>query len=179
MNNLQNNYLIKIIPNLIKHFNYNNIHQVPKLVKIVINSGLGLNAQNKIFLKKAIDEIRSISGQHPKITLAKKAIAGFKIRKGMPLGLYVTLRRKKMYYFLEKFITIVLPRLRDFRGLSKTNFDKFGNYNIGIVDQLIFPDIDFDTVDKKIGYNISIITTAKTINESFFLLNELGLPFVH
>jgi large subunit ribosomal protein L5 len=97
----------------------------------------------------------------------------------MPLGLYVTLRRKKMYYFLEKFITIVLPRLRDFRGLSKTNFDKFGNYNIGIVDQLIFPDIDFDTVDKKIGYNISIITTAKTINESFFLLNELGLPFVH
>ncbi len=177
MNNLQIEYNEKIIPKLQKQFVYKNKHQLPKLEKIQISSGLGLNAQNKTFLQKAIEEIRLVSGQQPILTKAKKSIAGFKIREDMPLGLVVTLRRDKMYSFLEKFTKLVLPRIRDFRGLSTTNFDKYGNYNIGISEQLVFPEIDYDNVEQKRGFNITIVTTAKTKEESFFLLKELGVPF--
>jgi large subunit ribosomal protein L5 len=177
MNNLKNDYLNLVVPKLLQEFKYNNIHQIPKLEKIQISAGLGLNAQNRVFLQKAIEEIRIITGQQPIITNAKKAIAGFKIREGMPLGLTVTLRREKMYAFLEKFIKLVLPRIRDFRGLDSSHFDKYGNYNLGISEQLVFPDIDFDTVDARRGFTITIVTTAKNSREGFFLLKELGVPF--
>lgn len=179
MNNLKNDYKSVVIPKLIEKFEYTNIHQVPKLEKIHISSGLGLNAQNKVFLQKAIQEIRLITGQHPVITKSKKSIAGFKIREGVPLGLTVTLRREKMYAFLERFIKLVLPRIRDFRGLNPKNFDKYGNYNLGISEQLVFPEIDFDMVEARRGFNITIVTTAKNSAEGFFLLKELGLPFAN
>jgi large subunit ribosomal protein L5 len=177
MSNLKNDYLNLVIPKLVEKFKYKNIHEIPKLEKIQISSGLGLNAQNKVFLQKAIEEIRTISGQHPIITKSKKSIAGFKIREGIPLGITVTLRREKMYAFLERFIKLVLPRIRDFRGLNPKNFDKYGNYNIGVSEQLVFPDIDFDAVDARRGFNITIVTTAKNYSEGFFLLKELGVPF--
>ena len=177
MSNLKKDYLEIVIPKLVKEFDYQNKHEIPKIEKILISSGLGLNAQNRTFLQKAIEEIRLISGQQPIMTKAKKSIAGFKIREGMPMGLVVTLRREKMYAFLEKFIKLVLPRIRDFRGLSPNNFDKHGNYNIGISEQLVFPEIDYDSVDQRRGFNITIVTTAKNRNEGFFLLKELGVPF--
>ena len=177
MSNLKKNYLETVIPKLTQEFDYKNKHQIPKLEKIVISASLGLNAQNRTFLQKATDEFRSISGQQPVLTKARNSIAGFKIREGMPLGLVVTLRREKMFDFLERFIKIVLPRLRDFRGLSPKNFDKHGNYNIGITEQLIFPEIDYDSVEQRRGFSITIVTTAKTANEGFFLLKELGFPF--
>lgn len=177
MSNLKTEYNEKVIPKLNKKFAYKNVHELPRLEKIQISAGLGLNAQNKNFLQKAIEEIRLITGQQPILTKARKSIAGFKIRQDMPLGLVVTLRREKMYAFLEKFIKLVLPRIRDFRGLSPTNFDKYGNYNIGISDQLVFPEIDYDNVEQRRGFNITIVTTAKNAEESFFLLKELGVPF--
>jgi len=177
MSNLKKDYLETVIPKLTQEFDYKNKHQIPKLEKIVISSSLGLNAQNRTFLQKATDEFRSISGQQPVLTKARNSIAGFKIREGMPLGLVVTLRREKMFDFLERLIKIVLPRLRDFRGLSPKNFDKHGNYNIGITEQLIFPEIDYDSVEQRRGFSITIVTTAKTANEGFFLLKELGFPF--
>jgi len=177
MSNLKQEYLETVIPKLVKEFQYPNPHQIPKIEKIVISSCLGLNAQNRTFLEKAIQEIRLISGQQPILTKAKKSIAGFKVREGMPLGLVVTLRRKKMYAFLEKFTKLVLPRLRDFRGLNPKNFDKDGNYNIGITEQLIFPEINYDSVDQRRGFGITIVTTAKNSQEGFFLLKELGVPF--
>lgn len=179
MNNLKNHYLESVVPKLTEKFEYKNIHQIPKLEKIQISSGLGLNAQNKVFLQKAIEEIRILSGQHPIVTHARKSVAGFKIREGSPLGFTVTLRREKMYAFLEKFIKLVLPRIRDFRGLDPTNFDKNGNYNLGISDQAVFPEIDFDIIDARRGFNIAIVTTAKTSSEGFFLLKELGMPFAN
>ena len=177
MSTLKKEYLEIVIPKLVKEFDYKNKHQIPKIAKIQISTGLGLNAQNRTFLQKAIDEIRLISGQEPILTKAKHSIAGFKIREGMPLGLVVTLRRKKMYAFLEKFTKLVLPRIRDFRGLNPNNFDKHGNYNLGISDQLVFPEIDYDIVDQRRGFNITIVTTAENAVEGFFLLKELGVPF--
>ena len=153
------------------------MHEIPKIEKIHISAGLGLNAQNRVFLQKATEEIRLITGQQPILTLSKNSIAGFKIREGMPLGLSVTLRREKMYAFLEKFIKLVLPRIRDFRGLNPTNFDRHGNYNLGIAEQLVFPEIDYDSVEQRRGFNITIVTTAKNATQSFFLLKELGVPF--
>jgi len=177
MNNLKRDYLEKVIPKLKDEFKYENVHQIPKITKIHISSGLGLNGQNRVFLQKAIEEIRIITGQQPVLTNARNSIAGFKIREGMPLGLTVTLRREKMYSFLERFIKLVLPRIRDFRGLNPKNFDKDGNYNLGISEQLVFPDIDFETVDQRRGFNITIVTTATNPTEGFFLLKELGMPF--
>jgi large subunit ribosomal protein L5 len=177
MNNLKDHYLKIVVPKLTEEFEYENIHQIPKIEKIHINAGLGLNAQNRVFLQKAIEEIRLITGQQPILKHAKKSIAGFKVREGMPLGLTVTLRREKMYSFLERFIKLTLPRIRDFRGLNPSTFDRDGNYNIGISEQLVFPEIDFDTVDQRRGFNITIVTTAKNSQESFFLLKELGVPF--
>lgn len=177
MNNLKSDYLTSVVPKLQKEFNYENIHQIPKLEKIVISAGLGLNAQNRTYLQNAIEEIRLISGQHPILTKAKKSVAGFKIREGMPLGLVVTLRREKMFCFLEKLIKLVLPRIRDFRGLSTENFDKKGNYNLGISEQLVFPEIDYDNVEQRRGFNITIVTTCKNKEEGVVLLSELGVPF--
>ena len=177
MNNLKEHYIKNVVPKLLENFQYTNIHQIPKIEKITINAGLGLNASNRVFLQKATEEIRQITGQHPVLTIAKKSIAGFKVREGMPLGLTVTLRREKMYAFLEKFIKLVLPRIRDFRGLNPTNFDKNGNYNLGISEQLVFPEIDYDSVDQRRGFNITIVTSAKNPAEGLFLLKELGVPF--
>lgn len=174
--NLKNTYNTKIKEELMKEFQYKNIHQIPKITKITISSGLGLNGQNSGFLQKSISEFCAISGQQPLITKAKKSIAGFKIREGMTLGLKVTLRREKMYSFLARLIHIVLPRIRDFRGLSKTGFDKFGNYSLGLSEQLVFPEIKYENVDQKRGFNITIVTTAKTNQEASFLLKKLGLP---
>jgi large subunit ribosomal protein L5 len=177
MSNLKNHYLETVVPNLLKEFQYQNKHQIPKLEKIQVSAGLGLNAQNRVYLQKATEEIRLITGQQPVLTISKKSIAGFKIREGMPLGLTVTLRREKMYDFLETFTKLVLPRIRDFRGLNPTNFDRHGNYNLGITEQLVFPQIDYDSVEQKRGLNITIVTTAKNSTEGFFLLKELGVPF--
>ena len=177
MSNLKNDYLSTVVPKLVEEFKYENKHQIPKIEKIQISAGLGLNAQNRVFLQKATEEIRLITGQQPVLTLAKNSVAGFKIREGMPLGLTVTLRRAKMYAFLEKFIKLVLPSIRDFRGLNPNNFDKHGNYNLGISEQLVFPEIDYDSVDQRRGLNITIVTSAKNSTEGFFLLKELGVPF--
>lgn len=177
MSNLKIEYLENVIPKLLNEFHYQNKHEIPKIEKIIISSCLGLNAQNRTFLEKAIQEIRLISGQQPVLTKAKKSIAGFKVREGMPLGLVVTLRREKMYAFLEKFTKLVLPRLRDFRGLNPKNFDRDGNYNLGITEQLVFPEINYDSVDQRRGFGITIVTTAKNAKEGFFLLKELGVPF--
>jgi large subunit ribosomal protein L5 len=177
MSNLKKEYKEIIAPKLIEEFKYENVHQIPKIEKILISSGLGLNAQNRTFLQKAIEEIRNISGQQPIMTKAKKSIAGFKIRKDMPLGLKVTLRREKLYSFLTRLIHLVLPRIRDFRGLSQKGFDKFGNYSLGLSEQLVFPEISYDSVDQKRGFNITIVTTAKNSEEAYFLLEKIGLPF--
>jgi large subunit ribosomal protein L5 len=177
MSNLKKHYLDIVIPNLLKEFQYQNKHEIPKLEKIHVSAGLGLNAQNRVYLQKATEEIRLITGQQPILTISKKSVAGFKIREGMPLGLTVTLRREKMYSFLETFTKLVLPRIRDFRGVNPNNFDKYGNYNLGITEQLVFPQIDYDNVDQRRGLNITIVTTAKNSTEGLFLLKELGVPF--
>lgn len=170
-------YQTRIKSILKEKFNYTNDHQIPKLVKIQINRGLGLSAQNRTILQKSVEEIRIITGQQPIITKSKKSIAGFKTREGMDLGLTVTLRNDFMYAFLEKLIHLVLPRIRDFRGLNPDSFDSNGNYNLGLREQLVFPEIDYNMIDQIRGYNISIVTTAKTADESRILLQEFGFPF--
>lgn len=175
--NLKFLYETSIKEKLYKEFSYKNIHQIPKIEKINISSGLGLNGQNNSFLQKSINEFRIITGQQPVVTNAKASIAGFKIRKGMPLGLKVTLRKQKMYSFLGRLIHLVLPRIRDFRGLPITSFDPHGNYSFGLSEQLVFPEITYDEVDQRRGFNITIVTTANTQKESLYLLNELGFPF--
>nr|NP_849081.1 ribosomal protein L5 [Cyanidioschyzon merolae strain 10D]Q85FV1.1 RecName: Full=Large ribosomal subunit protein uL5c; AltName: Full=50S ribosomal protein L5, chloroplastic [Cyanidioschyzon merolae strain 10D]QFV17032.1 50S ribosomal protein L5 [Cyanidioschyzon merolae]BAC76243.1 50S ribosomal protein L5 [Cyanidioschyzon merolae strain 10D] len=168
-------YKTKVIPQLQQKYSYSNVHQIPKLRSIHLNRCLGAVSQ-KIF-QKSSEEIAMISGQRPKITYAKKAIAGFQIRKGMPIGMTVTLRRERMYDFLTKFIHLILPRLKDFRGLNPTSFDGNGNYHMGLPDQLAFPEIDYDQIDQYRGMDISIITTAKTDEEAKFLLEALGMRF--
>lgn len=174
---LKRQYEEEIVPELKAEFDYKNKHEIPKIIKIKINRGLGIAAQNSKVLQKTVNEIRAISGQQPVITRAKKSIAGFKVREEMPLGVTVTLRKEKMYSFLERLINLVLPRIRDFQGLEPKKIDRFGNYNFGITDQLIFPDIDYDQVDQSLGLNITIVTTAKTQNEGLALLKKLGIPF--
>ncbi|HIK21204.1 50S ribosomal protein L5 [Synechococcus sp. R55.6] len=174
---LQILYNTVIVPKLQKELGYTNIHQVPRLEKIVINRGLGEASQNAKALESSIAEISAITGQRPVITRAKKAIASFKIRKGMPVGLMVTLRRERMYAFLDRLINIALPRIRDFRGVSPKAFDGRGNYTLGIREQLIFPEINYDSVDQLRGMDISIVTTAKTDEEGRALLKAFGMPF--
>lgn len=176
--NLKFLYKDVIFQNLIKEFNYKNNHQVPKLVKIQLNRGLGLDGQNNKILDKSIQEICLITGQQPIVTKAKKSIAGFKVREDMSLGVTVTLRNKKMYAFLEKLIHLVLPRIRDFRGLSLKGFDRNGNYNFGLKEQLVFPEISYENVDQIKGLNISIVTTAQTKIEGVALLKEFGFPLI-
>lgn len=177
MNNLQKEYKEKVALKLQNEFAYENKHQIPKLLKIQISTSLGLSAQNKNNLQKATEEIRLITGQHPILTKAKKSIAAFKVRQGMPIGLTVTLRKEKMYAFFEKLIKLAFPRIRDFRGLNSSHFDGYGNYNIGISDQLVFPEIEYDNVEQKRGFTITIVTTAKKKKEGILLLSELGFPF--
>jgi large subunit ribosomal protein L5 len=169
-------YKNTIIPYLYKKFSYTNIHQVPKLKKVQINRCLGISAQNSNILKKSIEEFRFIAGQQPIVTKAKKSISGFKLREDMPIGLTVTLRNKSMYYFLERFVNLALPRIRDFQGLNIGSFDYYGNYNLGLKDQLIFPELEYDKIDQILGFNVSFITTAKTKQEGIALLRELKLP---
>ncbi|AMA08797.1 50S ribosomal protein L5 [Picosynechococcus sp. PCC 7003] len=170
-------YQDNIVPKLTEQFGYSNVHEVPKLVKISVNRGLGEASSNAKAMESSIKELSTITGQRPVITRAKKAIAGFKIREGMPVGVMVTLRSEKMYSFLDRLISLALPRIRDFRGISPKSFDGRGNYSLGIREQLIFPEIDYDSIDQIRGMDISIITTARTDEEGRALLREMGMPF--
>lgn len=174
---LKTNYREKIQPKLLKDLDYTNIHQVPKVVKVTINRGLGEAAQNAKALEASLAEIATITGQKPIVTRAKKAIAGFKIRAGMPIGIAVTLRGDRMYAFLERLINLALPRIRDFRGVSDRSFDGRGNYTLGIREQIIFPEISFDSIDSIRGMDITIVTTARSDDEGRALLREMGMPF--
>ncbi len=177
MTNFNRKYRDIIIPKLKNQFLYENLHQVPKIEKIVLNIGLGIKGEDKAALKKGIEILRLISGQQPIVTKSKKAIAGFHLRKDIPVGLKVTLRKKFQYIFLEKLVKIVLPRIKDFRGLSLNSFDKKNNFNIGISDLLIFPELPYELAENKYGINITFNITAKTKNESLILLKEFGFPF--
>jgi large subunit ribosomal protein L5 len=170
-------YEKEVRPALVRKFKYKNVMQVPKLQKIVINMGLGEAIQNIKVLDSAASDIMLISGQKPVITKAKKSIASFKLREGMPIGCMVTLRRERMYEFYQKLVTIVLPRVRDFKGISSKAFDGRGNYTIGLREQIIFPEIDYDKVDKVRGMNITIATSAKSDEEAYELLKLMGMPF--
>jgi large subunit ribosomal protein L5 len=170
-------YENEVIPYLQEKFQYKNNHQIPKIEKIKINRGLGELAQNKKIFDKSIEEFRLITGQQPVVTKAKKSVAAFKVREEMALGLTVTLRNEKMYSFLDRFINLALPRIRDFQGLSLKKFDRNGNYNIGITDQLIFPEIDYEQVDQSLGFNITIVTNTNNQTESQALLDKIGIPF--
>lgn len=170
-------YLEKVVPKLMEQFQYQNAHQVPKVIKVTMNRGLGEAAQNAKAMEASINEISVITGQKPVVTRAKKAIAGFKIRQGMPVGIMVTLRADRMYSFLNRLINLSLPRIRDFRGVSPKSFDGRGNYTLGLREQLIFPEVEYDSVDQVRGMDISIITTAQTDEEGRALLKELGMPF--
>ena len=174
---LRTYYKEKVVPLLMNQFKYNNIHEVPKIIKITINRGLGDASKNNKALDASVQELVLITGQQPIVTKARKSIAGFKIREGMPVGICVTLRKQLMYSFLERFIHLALPRIRDFKGISITGFDGRGNYNIGIKEQLIFPEIEYDKVDQIRGIDISITTTAKTQEEGIALLKTIGMPF--
>jgi large subunit ribosomal protein L5 len=166
-----------IVPKLMEEFSYENRHQAPKVVKITVNRGLGEASQNAKALEASLNEIAIITGQKPVVTRAKKAIAGFKIRQGMPVGVMVTLRAERMYAFLDRLINLALPRIRDFRGISPKSFDGRGNYTLGLREQLIFPEIEYDNVDQLRGMDISIITTANTDEEGRALLKAMGMPF--
>jgi len=174
---LRNYYKEKVIPLLLEQFKYQNAHEVPKILKITINRGLGEASKNNKALDISLQELSTISGQQPVITKARKSIAGFKIRDGMPVGIAVTLRKQLMYSFLERFIHLALPRIRDFKGISVKGFDGRGNYNLGIKEQLIFPEIEYDKVDQIRGMDICITTTSKTQQEGIALLKALGMPF--
>ena len=177
MGALREKYEKEVIPQLMKRFGYKNIMQAPKLKRIVINMGLGEAIQNIKVLDSAVEEIALITGQRPVITKARKSIAQFKLRKGMPIGCMVTLRRDRMFEFFNRLMNIALPRVRDFRGVSGKSFDGRGNYALGIREQLIFPEIDYDKIDKVKGMNIIIVTTAKTDEEGKELLRLLGMLF--
>jgi large subunit ribosomal protein L5 len=174
---LQEKYLNEIVPALMSKFNYSTVMQVPKVEKVVINVGVGEAVANAKTLDSAVSDIETITGQKPVITKAKKSIAGFKLREGMPIGVKVTLRGERMYHFLDKLFNVSLPRVRDFRGVSTKAFDGRGNYTLGLKEQLIFPEIEYDQIDKTRGMDVVIVTTSQTDEESRALLTELGMPF--
>lgn len=176
-NRLYTKFKDEVTPKLVEQFNYSSVMQVPKVDKIVINMGVGDAVSNAKNLDKAVNELTLLSGQKPVVTRAKKSIAGFRLREGMPIGTKVTLRGKRMYDFLDKLISVSLPRVRDFHGINTRSFDGRGNYTLGIKEQLIFPEISYDDVDKVRGMDIVIVTTAQTDEESHALLKELGMPF--
>lgn len=177
MARLRERYQQEIVPALVKEFGYDNVMAVPRLVKIVVNSGVGEAIQNAKLLDVVSEEIAAITGQRPVIRKARKSIAGFKLREGMPIGVKVTLRSDRMYEFLDRLINIALPRVRDFRGVSPNAFDGRGNYTLGLRDQLIFAEIDLGKTDRIGGLNVTIVTTAQTDEEGRFLLAALGMPF--
>jgi large subunit ribosomal protein L5 len=177
MARLQQYYREKVVPNLIKKFGYKSVMEVPRITKITLNMGVSEAVSDKKVMEHAVGDLAKIAGQKPVITKSRKAIAGFKIREGVPIGCMVTLRGVRMYEFLDRFVTIALPRVRDFRGISGRSFDGRGNYNVGVKEQIIFPEIEYDKVDALRGLNISITTTAKSDEECKALLSEFRFPF--
>jgi large subunit ribosomal protein L5 len=177
MARLQEFYKEKVVPGLIEKFGYTSVMEVPRLTKITLNMGLGEAVADKKIIEHAVGDLTKIAGQKPVITKSRKAIAGFKIREGYPVGAMVTLRGQAMYEFLDRFVTVALPRVRDFRGVSGRAFDGRGNYNIGVKEQIIFPEIDYDKIDALRGLNVSITTTAKTDDEAKALLASFKFPF--
>ena len=177
MNELKQNYKEKMIPSMMDKFEYKSVMQVPKIEKIIINMGVGDAVQNSKMLDSAVDELTQISGQKPVVTRAKNSIAGFRLREGMPIGTKVTLRGERMYEFLQKLIRVALPRVRDFRGVSNKAFDGRGNYTLGVKEQLIFPEINYDKVNKVRGMDIAIVTTSNSDEEARELLTQFGMPF--
>ncbi|HSO59602.1 MAG TPA: 50S ribosomal protein L5, partial [Desulfobacterales bacterium] len=177
MSQMKDVYEKEAVPKLIETFKYKNVMEVPKFSKIVLNMGLGEAIQNVKILETATAELKAIAGQHPVITRAKKSIAAFKLREGMPIGCMVTLRHSRMFDFLQKLVNVALPRVRDFRGISAKAFDGRGNYSLGIKEHIIFPEIDYDKIDAIKGLNVSIVTTARTDEEGKELLRLMGMPF--
>lgn len=177
MSRLKEKYQREILPALMKEFKYTSVMQAPRVVKVVINVGMGEAIQHAPSLEAVQQDIAAISGQHPVITKARKSIASFKLRKGMPIGVIVTLRGRRMYEFLDKLISVALPRIRDFQGLNRKAFDSRGNYTLGLKDQTIFPEISYDKVDKIRGMEICIVTTARTNEEGLRLFELMGMPF--
>jgi large subunit ribosomal protein L5 len=177
MNRLKDRYTKEVVPALRKEFGYKNVMAVPKIQKVVVNMGLGEATQNVKIVDTGSDELARITGQRPVTRRAKKSIAAFKVRKGMPVGTMVTLRGERMYEFLDRLMNVALPRVRDFRGVSPKGFDGRGNYTLGLRDQLIFPEIDYMKVDKTRGMNVSVVTTARTDQEARKLLQLIGMPF--
>jgi len=170
-------YAKEVVPALTKQFGYTNPNQVPKLEKIVINMGLGQAVTNPKIVDSAVEELRAITGQKPVVTRSKKAIAAFKLRQNLPIGAMVTLRKQKMWEFMDRFVSLALPRMRDFRGVSRKAFDGKGNYTVGLKEQIIFPEIDYDRIDVIKGMNVSFVTSARTDEEGRALLQQLGMPF--
>jgi large subunit ribosomal protein L5 len=177
MSRLRDRYLTEVVPALKQEFGYTNVMAVPKIQKIIVNMGLGEATQNVKIIDTGSDELARITGQRPVARRAKKSIAQFKVRKGMPVGTMVTLRGERMYEFLDRLVSVALPRVRDFRGVSPKGFDGRGNYTLGLRDQLIFPEIDYMKVDKTRGMNVSVVTTARTDQEARKLLQLIGMPF--
>jgi large subunit ribosomal protein L5 len=177
MARLQQHYREKVIPELTEKFNYASVMQVPRITKITLNMGVGKGTQDKKILDNAVADLTKLAGQKPVVTKAKKSIANFKLRKDLPIGCMVTLRGERMYEFLDRLVTIAMPRIRDFRGVSNRSFDGRGNYSLGVTEQIIFPEVDYDKVDSLRGLNISITTTAKTDDEARALLAAFRFPF--
>jgi large subunit ribosomal protein L5 len=174
---LKKHYNEKVVPELMKEFGYKSVMEVPKVTKIVVNMGLGEAIQNVKILDSAMEELSLITGQKPVITKAKRSISTFKLRQGMSIGCRVTLRRERMYEFFDRLVSVSLPRVRDFRGVSPASFDGMGNYTLGLQEQIIFPEIDYDKVEKVRGMNVVVVTTAKTDQEARYLLKLMGVPF--
>lgn len=175
---LKERYRSEIVPALTEQFEYDNVMQVPRLLKVVVNKGLGEASQNKKVLDDAVEEVRKITGQQPAVRNARKSISNFKIREGMPVGVAVTLRGDRMWEFVDRLITLALPRVRDFRGVPDKSFDGRGNYTLGVKEQIIFPEIDIDSVARVSGLDITFVTTAQTDEEAYALLRQFGMPFV-
>ncbi len=171
-------YQDDVVPALMKRFSYDNVMQVPRLVKITVNKGVGEASANKKLLDDAVEEVRTVTGQQPSVRLSRKSISNFKIRDGMPVGVAVTLRQVRMWEFLDRLITLALPRVRDFKGVPDRSFDGRGNYTLGVKEQIIFPEVDIDKIDRVSGLDVTFVTTAQTDEEAYWLLKELGMPFV-
>jgi large subunit ribosomal protein L5 len=175
--NFSRDYRERIVVALMKEFDYDNVMQVPRVAKIVVNIGIGEAKDNARALESAVNDVRTITGQQPVVVKARKSVAAFKLRAGMPVGIRTTLRGRRMWYFLEKLVTVALPRIRDFRGVNPDAFDGSGNYSLGLREQIIFPEVDYDQIDKLRGLEVSIVTTATTDEEGRSLLTQLGMPF--
>jgi large subunit ribosomal protein L5 len=175
---LKARYREEIVPALTKRFGYRNVMEVPRLVKVTVNKGVGEASANKKVLDDAVEEVRRITGQQPSVRKARKSISNFKIRDGMPVGVAVTLRGDRMWEFFDRLVTLALPRVRDFRGVPDRSFDGRGNYTLGVKEQIIFPEIDIDKIDRVSGLDVTVVTTARTDEEAYWLLRELGMPFV-